>query len=251
MSISVKKAAAAAAAVVMLLSAGVSTVSAADYARDVYQVKNQGSSSSTGVGNPSGEPGASGLQHNPEISGIVYPNDLRQGQIVKIPEDGAILLPETIAKMARDGGSYSFRQVNGVTMTIDGASVTSTSVPKKIGVKVIGSKKANALKVTFLTDEHDFGMTISVRIPKKVCDKVGLDTKSAAVMYVPDSGSPKKDGSLTRNGDGSISLACTHASYYLIASDATFDAALKEKNIGGLFEDVSAGASVDEYGIVF
>ncbi len=242
------KRAIAAALSLMMIAATASTVNASDYRRGYA------GPASGGVGvypAGGGSVGPTDGDSSPLKTGIVRPQDLLDNSVIRIPDDGAILLPSTLAKMGRDGGSYTFKQENGASMTIDGSSVTDASASKKIGVKIVASKKSKAVKVIFLSDTPDFGYTVKVRIPSKVCKDIGLNVKTAKAMHVSDSGKASNYDGISAGRDGSVTLSASHASYYIIASADTFDDVMNSGDLGGLSENVSAGAATVDLGVEF
>lgn len=244
-------------AAVMAISAFASVANAADYHREedeeeeekntlvpVIVVPTSGPTTTTtpgseGPGTPVGgeTEGTSSASNNGGIKDIIYSQDVsRTKNVVRIPESGATITAAAMAKMARNGGLYYFKQPSGITSCINGDDI-KTVKQLKIGAKITALPEQFAVKVEFY-QSGDFGTLVTVGIPKRILGKAGVNVRGAMCAYVDDNGSVSNaTDALTMTSSGNLALTVSHASFYLISSEYKT-------------EDITAGAGVDGDGEV-
>lgn len=92
-----------------------------------------------------------------------------------------------------------------ITVTDEETDIDDVAVP------------ANAIVIS-PAQKGDFGMTISVTIPASSLE--GLDTDNLKLYYISDDGETELiDDNVAVNADGSVSVAISHASQYVITDE--------------------------------
>lgn len=148
-----------------------------------------------------------------------------------------------IAAIAKSGETATFEQTSGditYTVTIDGDSVTDAK-DIKLGMDItVASDSYAGVEVPagaiIIAPEQkgDFGMTLEITIPASALKDIDVDL--AELYYISDDGEVTLvPGGLSVNDDGSVTIAISHASAYVISDvDLTADV------------DIDAGLDADD-----
>ena len=141
--------------------------------------------------------------------------------VVYIEPEEATVKEDAIGEIAKSDKPVTF-EAEEYAITIDPALITEVKAINLAMDIAVGAENGIDLPANVITivpaQKGDFGMTLSVTIPAaKVAD---LDVESIMVYYVSDDGEITLiEDAVTVNADGSISVAISHASAYIITDE--------------------------------
>lgn len=152
------------------------------------------------------------------------------GKPIEITDSSTTVKKHLVAEIAKADKPVVF-EAKSFDISIDPATIKEIK-DLKLGMDIQTNTEVNA--VTIVPEmKGEFGLEMKVTIPAKTLGKI--DVSKAHVFYVADDGTVKDLGAVTVNKDGSITIAITHASHYVITTNV---------------EDVAAAASVEADGVV-
>lgn len=141
--------------------------------------------------------------------------------VVYIEPEKASVKEDAIGEIAKSDKPVTF-EAEEYAVTIDPALITEVKAINLAMDIAVGAENGIDVPANVITivpaQKGDFGMTLSVTIPAaKVAD---LDVESIKVYYVSDDGEiTLLEDAVTVNADGSISVAISHASAYIITDE--------------------------------
>ena len=141
--------------------------------------------------------------------------------VVYIEPEKASVKEDAIGEIAKSDKPVTF-EAEEYAVTIDPALITEVKAINLAMDIAVGAENGIDVPANVITivpaQKGDFGMTLSVTIPAaKVAD---LDVESIKVYYVSDDGEiTLLEDVVTVNADGSISVAISHASAYVITDE--------------------------------
>lgn len=144
---------------------------------------------------------------NAEIINAVHYN-----KPIEISDSGTTVKKHIVAEIAKADKPVVFK-ADSFEISIDPDSVTDIKAIK-LGMDIQTNENAVTISPEM---KGEFGLEMKVTIPAK--NLGGVDVSDAHVFYVDDNGKVKDLGAVTVNEDGSITVAMTHASHYVITAN--------------------------------
>ncbi len=170
--------------------------------------------------------------HTPkEIAPEIITDALKtENPVIQLTEEtGTVITKDLLQQIKESGKEVTIELDNGVTIKIDPSKITDATVDVDLYTMIIVTEKAEQITETAKVPAHsiviipsthgEFGFEMVINISKETLQEAGIKGKNAKLYYISDDNEVTELGKAVVNKDGSVDIAITHASQYLLSEN--------------------------------